>query len=367
MPSIPLGRLAQQYRRMLAGDLGLAFGIASIAIVVGVLIGIIGSTVFVLNHAPHARYLLDPHDHLSFLANWDGVDYLNIAKHGYTTKFLTGWFPVYPLLIRLLAAIIRSYLAAAIAISWVALVGMVYYYIKIVKSYFKSTSNYDALKAVSLFIFFPTGMYMIAAYTESLFAFLSLAALYYAMQKRYLVAALFLMITTATHVNGVYVVLLVALVLFEQKVRLRNIIMTVLIGSLGLVSYMAYLFRAYHNPLAFLSAQRDHGWLHTSVLGNVRSIGVLNAVLLVGLLVAIVYWWKRRKSFALYAGSYLLIPLIGGQFSGFPRYVLMAFPLQIALYAVVRRRKMLYLFVIAVSFVIWTYVLIRFSAGYVVS
>ena len=40
------------------------------------------------------------------------------------------------------------------------------------------------------------------------------------------------------------------------------------------------------------------------------------------------YWWGRKKSLAIYSLLFVALPLAGGNFAGFSRYTLMAFPLQ---------------------------------------
>jgi hypothetical protein len=82
-----------------------------------------------------------------------------------------------------------------------------------------------------------------------------------------------------------------------------------------------------------------------------------------------IYWWKRRKSFAVYSGLYLLIPLVGGQFGGYPRYTLMVFPLQFMLFDYFRDKKFALMpSVVLIFFAIgWAYILLQFAAGYVVS
>lgn len=358
---------AKWYKSIIANDLSLVIALGIILIIVGLIIGLAGSLNITLNTTKHARYLLDPHDRLSFLANWDGVDYLSIARHGYSTEFLAGWLPVYPILISVVDKILNSYLISALIISWASLIGALYYYLKVVKLYFKMQSNREALQAVLLFALFPTGVYLISVYTESLFAFLSLGAIYFALRKKYLASALFTMVATATHINGIYILLLILLLLIEKKESLKHLITTAVIGSLGLLSYMAFLLFKFSNPLAYLTAQRDHGWLHGSLLQHLGGLGVFNYVLALTVLLTTIYWWKRRKSFSIYAGLYLLIPLIGGQFGGFPRYSLMIFPLQFMLYEYSQEKKFVYPAIMMLFGVFWVYIVARFAAGYVVS
>ncbi len=344
----------------------LALGLTLSVILIGFAMGLENDKIISVNHQL-VHYTSEPGNKLSLLANWDGVHYISIALHGYNTISQAGFFPLYPLLISILHALISSPLVSALLISWVCLVGAIYFYLKIIKLYFKVSSNTEALKAAMLFLFFPSGVYLLAVYTESLFALLSLGAIYYALQRKYIKVALLAMLATATHINGVFLLLLVALILIEEKERIRNVFITLGVGSLGLISYMAYLLFHYHNPLEFIKAQKGHHWLQGSIISKLGSFGAIDYLMLLAILWTTIYWWKRRKSFAIYSGLYLLIPLIGGQFGGYPRYVLMIFPLQFMLYEYFRNKGFVYTAILMLFAIGWAYVLLQFAAGYIIS
>jgi Gpi18-like mannosyltransferase len=354
------------YKYVLAHELLLSLILAITVIGLGLGMGIANNHSVATNPDQVVHYSEEVTDKLSFLANWDGVRYISISQHGYDTAFMTGFFPLYPILILLLNKIIGSALISALIISWVCLVGAIYYYLKIIKHYFKVDNNLDALKASLLFVLFPSGVYLIAAYTESLFALLSLAAIYYALQRKYIKTALLAMLSTATHINGVFVVLLVALILYEEKEKIRNVLLTLVIGSLGLISYMGYLITKYHNPLEFIGAQKDHHWLEKSVISRLSEVSVLDYVLVFAIIWTTLYWWRRRKSFAIYSALYLLIPILGGQFGGYPRYILMVFPLQFMIFEYVKNKKFAYMVVLVLFGMSWTYTLLHYASGYVV-
>jgi Gpi18-like mannosyltransferase len=359
----------QFYKYTIKHEWLLALILVVCVVIIGSFMGIENNKIVTLNPIQLVHYSLEPSNRLSFLANWDGVRYIQVAMHGYNTAFLTGFFPLYPLLIFLLDKIIGSFLLSALIISWACLFGAVYYYLKIIKLYFKVTDNIDALKATLLFVLFPSGVYLLAAYTESLFALLSLAAIYYALQKKYIKTAILAMLSTATHINGVFLVLLVAMILYEEKEKIRNIFITLVVGGLGLAVYMVHLWIKYHNPFEFITAQKDHHWLQGSILTKIGDFGAIDYLLALAILWTTIYWWKRRKSFAVYSGLYLLIPLVGGQFGGYPRYTLMVFPLQFMLFDYFRDKKFALMpSVVLIFFAIgWAYILLQFAAGYVVS
>ncbi len=312
-----------------------------------------------------SHYLSEPDNRLSFLASWDGKGYIFIAKNGYTPG-LSNYFPLYPLLVHFINKIISSPLYSALIVSWASLVGAVFFYIKIIKKFFNVNENLEAVKGVALFLLYPTGIFLIASYTESLFAFVSLAAIYYALKKRYLWSGLFALLATATHINGLIVLLLVLMILYEERVRIINIIETFIIGMLGILGYMLYLKVKFHNALDFITQQRaTHGWLHHTLIPELAHINPLEYLFVALVIITTVYWWPRRKSFAIYSLLYLLIPIIGGTFGGFTRYSLMIFPLQFMIFDVFRRKSFGYAIVLAVLAIGWAFFTIGFSAGYI--
>jgi len=299
------------------------------------------------------------------MANWDAVDYISIARHGYTSLFWVNWFPLYPILIHALDYVVPSPLLSGFFIAWASLVGAIYLYIKIVRRLFQVKTVFEPLRAVVFFVLFPTGVFLIAPFTESLYAMLSLGAIYYALRHRYLLAGLFCLFATATHVTGMAVVILVGLILLEEKVGWRKAALSCLIGSLGLVAYMVYLQYNFHDPLVFLKTQTIyHSWTSNGYANLVTSLRASNLIFIILSIITAVYWWGRRKSFAIYSLLFLLIPLVGKQYGGFDRYVLMAFPMQLMFYAYFRTRKS-YMIVVVLFAMAWTYHLLEYGGGYI--
>lgn len=333
-------------------------------VIVSTWLGIHNNMVVPFFANPHFRYL-SPNP-LRFLSNWDGPDYIAIAKHGYRTLLHASFFPLYPLLIRGVYYLVRSYLMSALLISWGSLVGAIYFYIKIVKRLGIGGKESSRLLAVAPFILFPTGVFFIATYTESLFSLLALASLYMSLQKRYVWAGVLLFFVNLTHIPGIFVIIMDALVLWEERLPLRKITITVGMGTSGIAAYMVFLFARYHDALAFLKSQTQiHGWLGNDYYYLIRSTSFFNVLFSVLLIASAAYYWRTRKSFAVYSLLFLAIPIVGAQWGGFNRYVLVAFPVPLMLYEVFKERPRVYTFVIVASTVLWTYTLLQYAAGYV--
>ncbi len=342
----------------------LALVVAVVVIAVGAGLGYENNKIVPTNPPAFVHYRLEPGNPLSFLSNWDGPDYLSIVQHGYTDVNQTNYFPLYPLAIRVVRQVIGSLLGSALLLSWVSLVGAIYFYIKIVKRLFNVKENFEALRGALFFALFPAAVFLLATYTESLFAFFALGAIYFALGKRYLLAGALAALATATHVTGPFVLVLVFLLLLEQEEKLVKALAALAIGALGLVGYMAYLGVRFHEPLAFIASQRNHGWLRygrSTVWAQLVSIDGLFVLLV---LATAFYWWRKRKSFTVYSLLFAGIPLLGN-LGGFPRYSLMAFPAQLMIYDYCRNKKTAYALALVVFAVGWSYFLLQYAGGYI--
>ena len=347
-------------------NFALAVVLTVIMVATGIILG--GSNNGVIPKFPvaHYHYTAEPNNPLSFLSNWDGPDYLSIVHSGYRSLFDANFFPLYPMLIYIVSFVVRSELISALLIAWVSLAGAIWFYMKIINHLFGVTKQSEMIQALSFFLLFPSGVFLIATYTESLYALLALGAVYYALQRQYIRVSLLLLLCTATHVTGPLIVVLAAMILWEEKERWRNIAVTVCIGSIGLLGYMCYVWRRFDNPFAFIESQKSmHGWGQHSYLSLVTRADPLHVIFIALLIMTAVYWWPRRRSFAIYSLLFLLIPLAGRQYGGFNRYVLMAFSLQFMLSAWVRDRKQIYPYVLALLTMGWTYFALQYAGGYI--
>ncbi len=312
-----------------------------------------------------ASYSAKPNNPLSFMARWDGPDYIHIAQHGYTDVSLASFFPLYPILIHYFSPILRSPLNAALFISWVCLVGAVYFYIKILKELFKIRDNTSTIKGLIFFILFPSSVFLVATYTESLFALLALGSIYFALKKNYIIPAILMFFGCLTHLDSIFVLVLVALILLEQKVERKKVLLTFIVGLLGFDAYAIYLQKMFGNPLAFILSQKGHGWLTHHYFELYQSIDFFNLVFLALLVISVIYYWNRRRSFSIYSILFILVPIIGNQFGGFNRYMLIAFPVQFMAYDYLKDKHMAYSITLAIMGIAWAYFTLQYAGGYI--
>jgi Gpi18-like mannosyltransferase len=359
-------KLKSIFKDIVNHDLLLSILVTVIVVIAGITIGYENNKVVPVNSDTVSHYNLSPSNRLSFMVDWDGPNYLMIAKSGYTDKIQANFFPLYPLIVRVFNSVIDSPVYSALLISWLSLVGAIYFYLKIIKEMYGVKRNSEALRGLLFFVLYPTGVFLIAAYTESLFAFLALGALYFVLKKRYTWAALLTLLCTATHVNGIFILVLLGLLMIEQRAKIGEIIKTLVIGSLGIIGYMVYLQVHFHDALEFLVAQGKHSSPDFRPLHVLSVIATRNGVFCLLLIISAVYWWRRRKSFSIYSILYacLVFESSHGTLSGFGRYSLMAFPLQFMLYEYFRDKKIGYSIALAVCAIGWAYFTLQYAGGY---
>ncbi len=138
---------------------------------------------------------------LASSARWDASWYLQIANSGYGGNLArTAFFPLYPLLIHVVAWVVRSPVIAGALISLAAFAVALALLYRLVRL---DHSPRIAQVTVMLLAFFPMALFFSAVYTESLFLALSLATIYAARRGRWVWAGVFGMLAAVTRDGGV--------------------------------------------------------------------------------------------------------------------------------------------------------------------
>lgn len=274
-------------------------------------------------------------------ANFDGEHYLSIAKDGYHLAE-QAFFPLYPLLIKLLGGGVWSGLILSNTSFFLALVGL----FKLLRIDY---SDKVSKLAVMLLLLFPTSFYFGAVYTESIFLCFVVWSFYFYRKGNILLASFLGMFASATRVIGVVLLPIYLLELLKDKVRWNKKHLWLLLIPLGLVGYIFYLNRVYGDPLMFLHALPAFGEQRSStpillpqviyryifkILPNLNYsyfAGTFTAIMefVVGILfliVSVISFFKLRLSYAMLLTLGYIIPTLSGSFSSLPRYVLILFP-----------------------------------------
>jgi hypothetical protein len=327
-------------------DVLLTFALTRIPIVIiaelaAVIIGQRAGVHFTASHIPL----------LAVWGRWDAEHYLGIAANGYSGTE-PAFFPLYPLLIRIVGGVLGNTLIAGLAISNVASFFALLYLYKLVEHEYNRQVAHRTIFYVSIF---PTAIFFSAVYTESLFLCLTVASFYYLRERRWVTAGIFGYFAALTRVEGV---LLAVPLLIEALLALRaqrndwwkwpvDTVLKPLVGMclvpLGLVTYMAYLWVLRGDPLYFSHVQAHWGrhfappWVSIQhsihlLTANVSPQTVANqaleltfTALMLGVLV--VGFRRLRASYIAYMALSILIPMCTSSLMSMPRFALVLFPM----------------------------------------
>ena len=286
---------------------------------------------------------------LNVWGRWDAVHYLDIATHGYSGTDM-AFFPLFPLLIRILGRLVGNHLVAGILISNASFFfGLLFLYKLLEHEYDRSVAR----RAIFYVSIFPSAFFFSAVYTESLFFMLTVASFYYMRAHRWWMAAAIGFFAAMTRVEGVLLLVPFAIEWYMQyKNDLRDHAKSLAAGALipcGLFVYMAYLWVLRGDPLYFSHVQihwnRHFAPPWVSVISAFHKIAVATAgqtianqameISFTALMIAVlvVGWKQLRPSYIAYMALSILIPMSTSSLMSMPRFALVLFPM----YAIMAR------------------------------
>jgi len=271
---------------------------------------------------------------------YDTLWYLKIATHGYSLEDGSiVYFPLYPLLIRAVGKVfLGNYLLAALIISNLAYIGLLFYLYRLTTLLFEEET---ARRTVVYLAIFPTAFFFLAGYTESLFLLFTVAAFWYAHQKRWWLAGILGFLASLTRLQGVILILPLVYLYFTRERRVRPAILALLLIPLGTATFLLYqnslgtfLLDAYQNQLY---AQFVLPW--DNIIATVRKIlspygnyiNVLNLITtFLFLAMTIISLRALPLTYSLYMALTMLALLLrrtaGQPLVSMSRYVLTLFP-----------------------------------------
>ena len=327
---------------------------------------------------PYADGILDTYElprRIYSWGNFDGVHYITIIEKGYlSTGLIQAFFPLYPLLTNILNFFVNNALVAGLLVSNSAFVAFLFVWYSYIS---QELSKKIAQLSTALILIFPTSFYFGSLYTESLFMLLVITSFWATRKKKYWLVALTIFLASATRVTGILLLPAVLLEIIWPKLQLTTQpvsiqklkqelvagfatvskyvvpIATVSLGSLGLLAYMAYLYKYFSDPLYFFHVQSEFGggvrqenlisypqvvYRYIRILFTTNPVDLKYfsyvqdfVVSIVGLLVLLYSATKTRLSYVVFSLLAFIVPTLTGTFSSMPRYILVCFPLFIVL------------------------------------
>ena len=349
-----------------------------------------------LGFFPYKELLADfnlPH-WLNSLANFDGIHYLLIARQGYS-QWEQAFFPLYPLLIKLLTFVVNNGLIVSLLISNIAfLIGL-----------FILSRLIDKKHAFWFLVFilvFPTSFFFGAVYTEGLFFLLFVSTLYFLKKQKYLLTSLVVTLASLTKLIGVFLIIPI----FFHWIKKRKSFATIAAPLVGLGIYCIYLFKTTGDPFFFLTSQPIFGanrstsliflpqvvWRYIKIFITAAHnfqyfISILEFSIFMMVFTVVILslaknlakrkYGLRPRSFGLrpqddmrlgldlFSLANILLPTLTGTFSSVPRYAL--FSLSFFLYLAEIRNKWAKMIIALVFLILHVVLLGFFSQGYFIS
>ncbi|MEA2433179.1 MAG: hypothetical protein QOG54_636 [Actinomycetota bacterium] len=318
--------------------------------------------------------------------NWDALRFIATARFGYTATgapdHATAFFPLYPLLIRAVSAIGFTEEIAGLLISFVASVVAFAYLFKLAE---KEAGEGAGGRAVVYLALFPTAVFLIAPYSESLYLAGAIPAFYYARTRRWSLVGVPAAIAMGARFAGIFVLVGLGVEFLRQRdfsaKRLIAAGSSLVLGIGPLIAYAIYLAQVKGDPFFFFQDQKA-GWGRaltnpvTALMNTIdrfddptQSTSFLFAyrieVLAAAVGVACVVWAIGRKewSYAAYMGSAMAVLMLSTEYFSIPRILLTYFPAFIFLAAATKERPGLHESLLAASTVTAAFGVIVYTHG----
>lgn len=284
-------------------------------------------------------------------AQYDAQAYLDIAKNGYRMEFADnlsnyGWYPLYPLLIKLFS--FMSYELAAFLISNICSFLIIVLLYVLVKEEF---NNRIAHRTIFYLLLFPTAYFFTAMYTESLFLFLLLVMFLAARKEKWYLVGVTGFLLSLTRMQGVFLIFPMLYLYFSKRnFKIRKMDRNVLYLSLfilGMSLFLAYHYFITGNPFAQFYTQYKFRsisppWVSfenaiiriieaptSGIAPMVTEIFYNSFNLLITICFMVLCYLSHkllRQEYTIYFAISLLLPIISSTLEAISRFALVIFP-----------------------------------------
>ena len=192
---------------------------------------------------------------------WDGIHYQQIATYGYTDDYLTAFFPLFPMLGRLVSRVTGlSELLSLIVVSNLAFLFCLVLLHKIVSQHFSPGLSRATLLAL---LTFPSTFFFYAVYPQSLLLLWILLAYWLATHQKWFGAALVGLLAGFTHLTSVPLSILLGIEALQTLRRDKRgpfsviILLAPLTNLLAIACFLAW--RSTISHASYLETQTTYG------------------------------------------------------------------------------------------------------------
>lgn len=345
-----------RFKRVLKDDLVLES--LSIFVVTRTLIFALGALGILLFKNANGEFnRLSPQLFLTAWANWDGGWYLPIITDGYKitypgvsgTYYAFSFFPLYPLVTKIINYIIRNPLLSGLIVSNACFLVSLIILNKFVTEEF---GRAIASKTILYLSIFPTTFFFNSVYSESTYLLFLILSFYYAKKGNWLYSGIFGFFCSLTRLAGISLLVPVLYLYAKQYYRSTNFVsknlLYICLIPLGLVTYMLYQYLLTGDLLQFVDTSKN--WGHSISLPYVSIKNAVGLVFIGTKSIQTKVYWSLELLFTTFiifmiimAFKYLdfsytllmltqvLFPLSSSSLEGMKRFILVIFPVYILL------------------------------------
>ncbi|MFP5352047.1 MAG: mannosyltransferase family protein [Actinomycetota bacterium] len=323
---------------------------------------------------------------LDMWRRWDAHHFLTIAEHGYTAPesdaHAAAFFPAFPLAVRAVMITGVSAVVAGLLVATAASVVAGYFLYRLAEREFGPEA---ARRAVVYLNVFPTAVFLLAPYSESLFLAGAIASFYFAREGRWHLVGIPAAVAMGARAAGLFLIFGLLFEFLRQRdftrLRVGNASISLAVGILPLLAYGAFLAQAMGDPFEFITHQRE-GWGRTFV-GPVASFWNtwntwdvasyptnwllawrMEIVAAAAGLAAVIWALTRREwGYAAFMGSMLLALVTSTWYYSIPRMLLSMFPIVLFLSEASERRGAVHEWLVVGSSAVATMGVVIYTRG----
>ncbi|MGD0576858.1 MAG: glycosyltransferase family 39 protein [Candidatus Staskawiczbacteria bacterium] len=291
---------------------------------------------------------------------WDTRWYLNIAKMGYSAKIDAqgyanyGFFPLYPLFIKIFNFIFQNYFASALIVSNLFLILAAIFLYKLTRL---DCDEEISLRTVKYLFVFPAAFLLSAALSESLFLFLIIVCFYYLKKQKWFLSGIFGMLLTLTKPFGIIMLVpaiyeYIAFVKANKKIGFLKIIKdacSILLIPIGLALFAVYTYFLTGDIFAYTHIKQS-GWgnylanpiklVYSSLTSGFTGY-VFGAEASIFIIFLLIFFWKKIN-FSYFLAAIMLVGFCvfyNGTMPSALRYYTALFPVYIILGKISENKK----------------------------
>lgn len=300
-------------------------------------------------------------EYLSFWLCTDSRHYIDIARDWYLSEgewdrlVQLVFLPGYPVIVRIFAQLLGSYLAAGLIVSALCFAGSG---VMLYKLLALDMERAAALRAVKFFALSPAAFFFVSPMSESLFVLCTLSCLYLIRRGKVLSGSALGAYAAFTRSPGLILVVPIFFELVHRRARAREYLALIIV-PLGFAAYCLINYTVAGDAFKFMEYQSVHwhqglGWFFNTAAyqaeNALSSLGKSPAMFwglwlpnilaqAISLAVMIIAARKMRPSYTAYFIVYFAVTIGATWLLSAPRYLATAMPIPAALAALCENKR----------------------------